>query len=254
MATARARLEAAVKAGDVAGIRAAVGAGADVHGEMTVPALGPVRPLSAAALYGHAAAVRVLLELGASATHDDNEALAAAAMAGREEVVGILIAAGARANGAGPAGETNLMGACVGVDVDKALAAGSDALADIREGGHPGTVRALLAAGANVHAATPDGRTALMAASVAGQTAVIDILLAAGANPLHSTDSGTALHFAGMFGRTAAVKRLLEAGARPDAKDAGGKTPLDVVCSADGADKAHEAAIRELLLHPPPCV
>jgi ankyrin repeat protein len=343
MATAHARLEAAVKAGDVAGIRAAVGAGADVNTMMEVPALGPVRPLSAAALYGHAAAVRVLLELGADIhgkDTGDRTALQLAAAAGREEVVGILIAAGATVDEVGPEGATALWAACGGMDCDAGLAsgvppqpcskasghpgtvrvllaagadpnavgpggvtalmmaamaghdeivgmllaAGAGATVDVvgstgltallaacsafdmraaaasgvppqpgsKAGGHPGTVRALLAGGADPNAVGPDGVTALMAAAAAGYIPVIDLLLAAGADPLHSIEGNTALHGASMFGRTAAVRRLLEAGARPDAKTADGQTPLDVVCTHSIADKAHEAAIRELLLHPPP--
>jgi uncharacterized protein len=343
MSSSESTLDAAVKAGDVAGIRAAVDAGADVNTMMEVPALGTVRPLSAAALYGHATAARVLLELGADIHGKDTEgrtALQLAAMAGREEVVGILIAAGAIVNETDAAGDTPLLAACSSKDIDKALATATEPRAFGKADGHPGTVRALLAAGADptvvgstgdtclwmacaaMHDAIVDmllvagagttldnmcllgltpltvacaamgwyesadkgerpvmgvaagrnvgivrtllgagakpnpeggyGFTALKAAACVGYLPVIDMLLDAGADVDDCDDEGSCLHFASMMGQPGAVKRLLEAGASTTDEDIGYKTPLDVVCSADGADKAHEAAIRELLLHPPP--
>ena len=71
----------------------------------------------------------------------------------------------------------------------------------------------LLAAGANVDDAGPDGVTALMLALAKGHTAIALRLLEAGADP-HPAEAGyTALHLAAALGRPAVAEALLARGA-----------------------------------------
>ncbi|GAA3764703.1 ankyrin repeat domain-containing protein [Plantactinospora mayteni] len=92
-------------------------------------------------------------------------------------------------------------------------------------------VVALLAAGADPDAATPDGSTPLYRASVQGLAPVVRLLLAAGAAPDTESghgDEGTPLTGAAAWGHTEVVRALLAYGADPDRReDAGtGATPL----------------------------
>jgi ankyrin repeat protein len=93
-------------------------------------------------------------------------------------------------------------------------------------------VVALLAAGTDPGAATPDGSTPLYRASVQGLAPVVRLLLAAGAAPDAESgrgDEGTPLAGAAAWGHTDVVRVLLAYGADPDRReDSGtGATPLD---------------------------
>ena len=76
----------------------------------------------------------------------------------------------------------------------------------------------LLAAGANVDDAGPDGVTALMLALTKRHAAIALRLLAAGADP-HPAEGGySALHLAAATGRLAVAEALLAGGADPNAR------------------------------------
>lgn len=135
-----------------------------------------------------------------------------------------------------------------------------DALPDAAERGENAALSALLADGADVNQAHPDGMTALhwaayrddadavrlllqagadpsalnrygvMPLSLAatnGNAAIIELLLEAGADPLATLPGGeTVLMTASRTGKPAAVRALLEAGADPNAAEEGGQTAL----------------------------
>ncbi len=154
------------------------------------------RGLSRAIREGDAAAVRLYLAAGMPATagEPDRGVLADAVEAGNEEVVRILLAAGASPNGH-DYGQTPL------------LVVASD-------GAGVGVVRALVEAGANVDVQGPGAVTPLIAAARSGSVETVDLLLCAGAKVTARTTYGwTALHSAVQRGDLAMVRRLIAAGA-----------------------------------------
>ena len=97
----------------------------------------------------------------------------------------------------------------------------------------------LLAAGANVKAATRDGAiTPLFLAAKNGSGPMIEMLLKAGADPNSATETGTtALMMAASAGNPDALKVLIAHGAQVNAKDlAHGQTPLIFAASLNRAD------------------
>lgn len=115
------KLVAAAEDGDLAGVKAALAAGADVHAnddealcqaakhgyleivETLVAAGADVHvdagyPLRAASQNGHLSTARCLLDAGADVDADNNAALCMAAQRGRLDVVNLLIAVGANVN------------------------------------------------------------------------------------------------------------------------------------------------------------
>ncbi|MEU6245023.1 ankyrin repeat domain-containing protein [Streptomyces sp. NPDC047024] len=72
--------------------------------------------------------------------------------------------------------------------------------------GHGGTVRALLARGADADRINDRGQTPLAGAVFKAETEVIDVLLEAGADPAAGTPS--AVDTARMFGRTELLERF----------------------------------------------
>ena len=84
--------------------------------------------------------------------------------------------------------------------------------------GDPQIVRVLLAAGADVDDAAPDGVTALMLALIKRHEEIALLLLDAGADP-HPAEAGfTALHLASATGSPAVAEALLARGADPNAR------------------------------------
>jgi ankyrin repeat protein len=72
----------------------------------------------------------------------------------------------------------------------------------------------LLAHGADVEGASPDGRTALMVAAMFNRTAIVDLLIAHGANPNAQDVNGVkASDAAARMGAGDAQARLKELGA-----------------------------------------
>ncbi len=78
------------------------------------------------------------------------------------------------------------------------------------------SARHLVAAGADVHNASPMGNTALVVAAMSGHEAMATYLLAEGADPNASDAGYTALHGAILRGDTDLARALLDAGANPD--------------------------------------
>lgn len=84
--------------------------------------------------------------------------------------------------------------------------------------GDEALVRALLAAGADVNAASEDGETALVRAASKGHLHIVQLLLEAGADPNARREDGfNALGVAVFFGYTGVVRALLARGADPSA-------------------------------------
>jgi ankyrin repeat protein len=142
------------------------------------------------------AVVQVLLGAGANVNHPadaPDTPLMAAAFHGCLGLVTLLLAAGADVAAQDSEGETALSKACISKSkshekiVCALLAAGARPAADdltlACEQGSPATVRALIAAGAEVHAINRWGDTALHKAVDYGNVPMVEALLAAGADP-----------------------------------------------------------------------
>ena len=84
--------------------------------------------------------------------------------------------------------------------------------------GDPQVVAVLLAAGADVDDAGPDGVTALMLALTKRRTAVARLLLERGADPRPVEAGYGALHLAAATGQLAIAERMLARGADPDVR------------------------------------
>ena len=91
--------------------------------------------------------------------------------------------------------------------------------------GDTGSARLLLAAGANVNDALPDGTSALVLAAHSGHGDTAELLLEKGANPNAAGSGYTALHAAVLRSDLNLVKALLARGANPDLRTTKG-TPL----------------------------
>lgn len=188
-----ARLIAAIKAGEVSAVRAALADGADV----TAAETDGTTPLHWAVHADAPVVVELLLEAGAKATARNRYGvppLALAAVNGNAPIVELLLEAGADANATLAADETVLMTAA--------------------RTGEPDVVAALLDGGADPNAVeTWRGQTALMWAAGEGHAQVIPVLLSHGADmTARSTKGWTALLFAVRQGQIGAVQTLLEAG------------------------------------------
>lgn len=106
-------------------------------------------------------------------------------------------------------------------------------------------VRSLVAGGADVDAAQPDGATALHWAAYRNDHETAALLIAAGAGVDAANELGaTPLWLAAGNGGDGMVARLLDAGADPDAALRNGETPVMTAARAGGAD-----AVRKLLTH-----
>ncbi len=95
--------------------------------------------------------------------------------------------------------------------------------------GHSDTVKALIAAGAdlNLHSRESMKVSALHSATAAGRLEIAQVLLANGANPnLKADQDFRPLHEAAANGRLEFAEALLEAGADINARTADGKTPV----------------------------
>ena len=124
------------------------------------------------------------------------------------------------------------MATVTAVAVGFAYAAAS--LPDAASKGDLATVRALIAARANVNAAQGDGMTALHWAAERGDLPMATVLLKAGAKVTPITRNGayTPLHIAARAGNGAVVKALLAAGADPKVLTATGATALHLAAQA----------------------
>jgi ankyrin repeat protein len=160
-----------------------------------LPRAHPRSALEKAAVYGSAADLRRQAGLQQGVNAKDRSGLTAldwAARTGRTDAIAELVRAGAdvELHDSGPNGWTPLLHA-----VHK---------------NQLGSVRALLAAGADVNGRGDNGLTPLMLAAVQGEPEVVEELLGAGANPrLHGPIRWTALEQAVANGNAKVVDALL---------------------------------------------
>ena len=236
-ATDPSNLFAAVKAGDVARVKALLGAGANANAKNPAKKQLNARPLHWAAVLGNVGAVNALLAGGAdpnAGTDNVNHLkywtpLHSAARQGKANTINALLAGGADPDPRtdGLIGPLTLAAKHGRVEAIKALLAGgarpkSLALNYAAKYGQTEAIDALLAGGADINYALVD-------AAMDDEVNTIKALLAAGANPnAISRDYEPPLHAAAWDGNVNAIKALLAAGANVNAKDWEGETPLSV--------------------------
>ncbi len=209
-------LLSAVDADDVAAVRRAIAAGANVSEANRYG----VTPLAQACQNGNVELVKLLLEAGADvkATQGGGEtALMIASRTGRVECVKALLEKGADANASERHGQTALMWAAAQGNtevVDLLLASGADFRPSLKSGfnallfavrdGRNAAVRSLLKAGASVNevarvekskgTSMRNGTTPLMLAVENGHFELALELVAAGADPNDQRSGFTPLH------------------------------------------------------------
>ncbi|KAM5349338.1 hypothetical protein ACJ41O_005843 [Fusarium nematophilum] len=186
-------------------------------------------PLWWAAVEGHEAIVRLLLDRGAHAETTDGRGrtpLWMAAPRGHVAVVRLLLDGGAHTEEVADEGE------------------GRTPLWMAAANGHVAVVRLLLDRGAHTEAADEWGQTPLSRAAQRGREGVLRLLLDRGAHTEAADGRGvTPLGMAAANGHEAVVRMLLDRGAHTEAADEGeGRTPL-WTAAANG----HEAVVRMLL-------
>ena len=179
----------AAYAGHVEIVRLLLAAGAAVQ-----PADDPHRitPLLKASGYGHLAVVRELLQAGADPNwrdHVDDTALHGAALSRHDDLVALLLRAGADPRAKGKYLDQT--------PLHRAAERGTTAI-----------VRLLIDAGADLEARDHKGRTALWSAAALDQAPVVDLLLAAGADP-DARDGDGVSAFVAATRRSGATARLL---------------------------------------------
>ncbi len=180
-----------------------------------------------------------LQQKGISAAEYDSK-LIEAAENGDDELVKLLIAAGADVNKANKYGNTPLYRAAwnghtecaklliaAGADVNKADKFGETPLYCAADKGRTECVKLLIAAGADVNMADEDGLTPLHLAAYNGHTECVKLLIDARADVNKADKFGeTPLYWAAKEGHTECVKLLIAAGADVNKADEDGDTPL----------------------------
>jgi ankyrin repeat protein len=153
---------------------------------------------------------------------------------GKREVVDALLATGIQLNifEAAATGQTKQVTALLAKDPTLVNTFSNDGFAPLSLAvffGHPETVNTLLAAGADVNAASRESMkvTPLASAAAAKRIDIARVLIANGANVnAKAANDFSPLHDAAANGNLDLVKLLLEKGADINAKTNDGKTPL----------------------------
>ncbi|KAK1864970.1 hypothetical protein I4F81_007506 [Pyropia yezoensis] len=203
----RASFAAAVRAGDVATVKAALAADSTLG---RGPVDGEETPLHEASELGYTDIAEELLRVGATVDAVDKDGwspLHWAAKSGHKDVAEKLLRASAAVDAADKYASTPLhQAAC---------------------SGHKDVAEQLLLSGAAVDAADADGSTPLHLAAGSGHKDVAEQLLHAGA-AVDAVDllGWTPLHRAAGAGHKDVAEQLLVAGAAVDARDVSGRTPL----------------------------
>ncbi|KAJ3110134.1 hypothetical protein HDU96_006885 [Phlyctochytrium bullatum] len=190
--------------------------------------------------------VRYLLAVGTdpNTTADSYTPLHKAAFYGAENVVPLLIDAGAEIDAVNKFERTPLHVACsygqaglagllvnAGANVESVDEIGRKPLHLAANGDHAECVKILLYAGVNVDAVDADGRTALHIACNENRPSIAKLLLNAGANVDEVDEHDwTPLHCASRHDRVEVAKVLLDARANIEAEDQKCRTPLLLAC------------------------
>lgn len=208
---------------------------------------------------GAADIVRSLVAAGASVEAQDSDGcgpLHLAAESGSEEVIQVLVEAGAKAGSyrdwdlhekltplmlaarSGCVGGIKILLAA-GADIDAGLdTTGETALHHAVRAGVPECVQLLISSGATVNPTTLYSESPLHVAVYEDLPNVVDILLSAGANVRASKGTGkmTALHIASNEGYYAIAHQLLKAGANPNQENQMGQTALHLAAKSQSYD------------------
>ena len=224
-------LHSAALSGDVSAIRALLAGGADVNARGE----NGVTPLHQAVLSGDVSAIRALLAGGADVNARGEDRVTPLHAAAAKKLVFDTLEADTKG---GHDELSRVWSKAMGLDT--LGEADREGLVEILKSGaddRAGTVRALLAGGANVNVRDKDGFTPLHGAAASGDAAAIRALLAGGANvDARAKDGFTPLHQAARFGKMASVRALLAGGADADARTKDGLTLLHfAVLSGDAA-------------------
>lgn len=119
-------------------------------------------------------------------------------------------------------------------DLNRADAKGLTPLLRACGDGEAETVKALIAAGADVRALSPDRNNAVWLACASASLDAIRALVAAGVDPNHANgDGATALIYSASAGKRDVVALLLELGADASKQTVDGFTALDLASSED---------------------
>jgi ankyrin repeat protein len=120
-----------------------------------------------------------------------------------------------------------------------AVSAAENTFLDAAERGDRAAAVKLLASGADVNAAGPDGTTAIMYAAANDDLELVRVLIKAGANVKLKNQFGTsALTEASIIGSAPIIDALLKAGADPNTRNPEGETPLMAVARAGKVEAA----------------
>ena len=239
--------------GDLAGVKAAVAAGADVNAKYNYGDT----PLYVATVKNHPGVVKYLLAHGANPNAKDAKfsrtALHLAAQLGHADIAKLFLAYGADVNARDKYGSTPLhLAAFDDPNIVKLLLAhaadpnakdkyGDTPLYEAASNGRSVVVKLLLAHGANPNIKDKDGNTALSVAVDFGHSEVAKLLLAHGAKIY---DENEMLRKASYVGDFNIVKYLLAHGTNPNSKDSFGITPLRAAVSY-----GHSEVAKLLLAH-----